>query len=501
VEDGSVSLGPNLSERRRRGAYFTPPALVDVLIRDVLYPALDGRSTPPRVIDPACGDGRLLQAAGEQIARHFGVDPSPFLVGVEMDPDEATRTAARLGVCVLVGDARNLLDTPSHSGAYDIVLGNPPYLSQLRSATSRGGTSTFGGGPYADAAAEFLALALRLVPEHGGRIGLVLPMSVLATRHVGPIRHEVERRAAITSFWWSDSRMFDASVRTCILGLSTGAATELVRRSYGPDATPIDSVQSRSVGAANGDSWSWLVADASGVPDLSAIRTAGVLADCAVATADFRDQYYGLVGAVVDDTAELADHPQLITSGLIDPGATAWGQRPTVFAKQRYRAPRVRTELLDERMRRWAGARLVPKVLVASQTRVIEAAVDEHGRWLPSVPVVSVVPLSVDSLWRVGALLTSPVASALLASQRLGSGLSPQALRVTARDLGALPCPAQHDDWDHAATALRAGDVLECGRTMVRAYGLDAEHPALAWWERRISATRGRSGSPNPRRP
>lgn len=501
MEDGSVTSGPNLSERRRRGAYFTPPALVDVLIRDVLDPALDERSVPPRVIDPACGDGRLLQAAGERIAQRFGVDPALYLVGVEMDPDEADRTAGRLGVPVLVGDARVLLDMPSHRGAYDIVLGNPPYLSQLRSATSRGGTSSFGGGPYADTAAEFLALALRLVPERGGRIGLVLPMSVLATRHVSPIRHEVERHAAITSFWWSDSRMFDASVRTCILGLSTGASTEVVRRSYGPDAAPIDAVQYRSTDATSSDSWSWLVADAAGVPDLGTSRTAGTLADFGVATADFRDQYYGLVGAVVDDSPELGEHPQLITSGLIDPGATSWGQRPTVFAKQRYLAPRVRTELLDDRMRRWAQTRLVPKVLVASQTRVIEAAVDEHGKWLPSVPVISVVPSSDDDLWRLGALLTSPVASALLASQRLGSGLSPQALRVTARDLGALPCPANLDDWDRAAGALHEGNVLDCGRMMVRAFGLDDQHPSMVWWAKRISATKGHEDSPNQHHP
>lgn len=477
VEDGGVPTRPHDPERHRRGAYFTPPALVEVLVRDVLGPALEHRREPPRVIDPACGDGRLLAAAGECIAARFGVDPLPYLAGVELDPADARTTASRLGVRVLCGDARTLLDTPEHRHAYDVVLGNPPYLSQLSSATARGGRSHLGGGPYADVAAEFLALSLRLVrPEHG-RIGLVLPMSVLASQHVAPIRRDVGERAGIEFFWWSDTPMFEANVRTCILGLRTGAPAPEVRRSRGAEAAPIESVRAPH-GATAADSWSWLVVDAVGIPALTALESSGTLADLATATADFRDQYYGLVGCVHDD----GDGPPLITSGLIDPARSLWGERTTVFAKQRLGAPRVCMEQLDDRMRRWASGRLVPKVLVASQTRVLEAVVDEQGEWLPSVPVVSVLPHSTDDLWRVAAVLTSPVASAHIANRRTGSGLSARALRVTASDLHAIPLPVHDDAWDDAARSARAGDVAGTGAAMMRAYGCAGRSDLLTWW-------------------
>jgi hypothetical protein len=55
-----------------------------------------------------------------------------------------------------------------------------------------------------------------------------------------------------------------------------------------------------------------------------------VLGDIASFTADFRDQYYGLVGAVSD----AGDGPPLITSGLIDPNECWWGRRRVRFAKQ-----------------------------------------------------------------------------------------------------------------------------------------------------------------------
>ena len=61
------------------------------------------------------------------------------------------------------------------------------------------------------------------------------------------------------------------------------------------------------------------------------------LGDIATFTADFRDQYYGLVGAVSDD----GDGPPLITSGLIEPGRVLVGRRQVRFAKQRFAAPRV----------------------------------------------------------------------------------------------------------------------------------------------------------------
>ena len=55
---------------------------------------------------------------------------------------------------------------------------------------------------------------------------------------------------------------------------------------------------------------------------------------------------------------------------------------------------------------------MVPKVLVASQTKVIEAVVDEAGRAVPGTPVVSVEPTDPEvDVWHLAALLTSPVAT------------------------------------------------------------------------------------------
>lgn len=486
------------AERRRTGAWYTPPELV----RHVVSMAIPGvvAGTEVSVLDPACGDGRFLIEAAARIRSLGG---TPRLTGADID----------LGGLDSIGSLADPIerihaDSLSHDWGgrtFDVVVGNPPFLSQMATATVRSGGSAFGGGPYADAATDFLALSTQRARPDGGRVGLVLPVSLLTARDAGPIRGAVAADAALQSFWWSDEAVFDATVRTCAVGLQRGAAQGKVERTDGPQFSPRPSVHPVGTEAAN-HHWAWLIADAFGLPSLPSLQTNGTLGDRALVTANFRDQYYGLVGAVVD-SVDPAVGPPLITTGLIDVGRCEWGVRTTRFAKQAFAAPRVDRSGLAPFMQRWADRCLVPKVLVATQTRVLEAVVDAAGSWLPAVPVIRVVPTQpgavVDDLvlfgesaaaidagaalepvdvWTIAAVLTSPIASVLIAEQSLGSGLSAATVRVSQRTLGALPWPA--GALDAAVAALRAGDIAGCGRAVDAAYGIvgTASDELLTWW-------------------
>ena len=105
----------------------------------------------------------------------------------------------------------------------------------------------------------------------------------------------------------------------------------------------------------------------------------------------------------------------------------------------------------------WVDARLVPKVLVAGQGRVIEAVVDERGEWLPSVPVLSVVPHDPTDLWRILAVLLAPPVVAHAAARYLGTGLTPGSVKVSAQQLAALPLPADESAWAERADLARRG--------------------------------------------
>jgi hypothetical protein len=204
--------------------------------------------------------------------------------------------------------------------------------------------------------------------------------------------------------------------------------------------------------------------------------------------ANFRDEYYGMVPAVGDH----ATGPQLVTSGLIDPGRSLWGARPITFARRRWERPRLDLDRLDPKMREWARRRLVPKVLVANQTKIIEAVCDPEGCWLPAVPVIAVYPhgahwddppgVTTDELvtraWEIAAILTSGFASAWLWHRQAGTGMSADSVRVSPTVLAELPWPA--GDLAPATTALKACDPRGCAAAIDRAYGAPAE--VTAWW-------------------
>jgi hypothetical protein len=124
---------------------------------------------------------------------------------------------------------------------------------------------------------------------------------------------------------------------------------------------------------------------------------------------------------------------------LIEPNECWWGRRPVRFAKQGFAAPRVDVSQLSPKLQRWARQRLVPKILIANQTRRIEAVIDRDGSWLPSVPVIT---CTTDRLDEVAAVLHSGAATDWVRYHAAGSGLSATTVRLTARLLASIPLPA-----------------------------------------------------------
>ncbi len=444
-----------------RGAWYTPPELIEIVVAGLFTNFALPRHRPIRVLDPACGDGRFLVAVADRLT---DLGHEFELIGCDVDASALDRVDGAL-VRLTHDDA---LAHDWGGEQFDIVVGNPPFLSQMASGTTRGGSSRHGGGPYADAAFEFLALAVRLVNADGGRVALVLPQSILAARDGGPVRRAVAEQADLCWSWWEPSqRHFDASVNVCAIVLRRPAT-----------------------GSMSPTSWTRVVTDRLGVPvlDRLALHTSGTLGDRADLNANFRDEYYALVPAVGDD----ATGPPLVTSGLIDPGLCLWGTRPVRFAKRSFEHPRVDLSKLTGRFPAWAARKLVPKVLVANQTRVIEAVADPEGAWLPGVPVTSVTPVgTAATVTELAAVLTSPIASALAWHSGGGTGLSTTSVRIGPAGLAATPWPA--GDLSAAVDALHAGDIVGCGQAVCQAYRrraseIDDFEQLLNWWAERLPA-------------
>jgi len=501
--------------RHRAGAYYTRSDIAEGLVAV----ALDGLGVDagPAVCDPAVGGGAFLLAAAKAL-RSAGRAPAAIVAdhlwGVDIDPLAVATTRAVLALwaasegCpgllahdrLVVGDflAETVDAWSVPPRGFDAVVGNPPFQGQLGSTTARSadasaamrawlGDAVHG---YVDTAALFLVASCRRAAP-GGRVALVLPESLLASAHAAGARRSVLEAAALRGVWIPGGPMFAANVRVCSPVLEVGAApTSTVRRWSGAGVQ----ADGELTVPAGPHRWARLMSAASGVPPVDLPPEGPTLATTASATAGFRQHFYGLADHVREwDRDGLAP---LVTVGAIDPARCRWGDVDVRFAGRRWQRPAVDVGALardDPEVAAWIRARLVPKVLVATQTRVVEAVADPDGSWVPSVPVIAVTPADPARLWHVAAVLLAPPVSVWATERAWGTGLGKGTLRVSAGLVAQMPVPLDLDRWDEGAALVRVAhetgarvDLVAAGRVMTEAYGLPPDHPALDWWSTRL---------------
>lgn len=460
-----ASLDPHL--RQTRGAHYTPQELADGLVAR----ALAGYHEPT-VCDPACGGGALLLAVGRHQEAAGGDRRSIVdrLWGIDIDPLAVATTEAALALWsgvpppagrLVVADA--LLDPPPMP-LVDVVVGNPPFLSQLDAVTVRGAADAerlrarFGAAvqAYTDTAGLFL-LAGCALSRVGGTVAMVLPQSVMAARDASGVREALDASAHLREVWVPQGRPFRAAVEVCIPVLEVGRQG------------PVPS------------GWGAHLARAQGVPEVRLDHGATV-GDEATTSAAFRAEYYGMASHVHEVEALPAGRP-LLTTGLVDLGGEAWGERSARIAGRRWARPVVDVAALEGRAAEWARRTAAPKLIVATQTRVVEVVVDPDGRFLPGVPLV-VAWAPRPRLWALAAALCSPPVTAWAAQQAAGTALTSRALKLTAALVRTAPLPTDNLAWQVGTKAFEAGDLERFAEAMTAAYGCGAD--VTAWWFDRL---------------
>ncbi len=414
------------------------------------------------------------------------------------------------------------------TAGFDVVLGNPPFLNQLASSTATPKYldeivklwSNNAARNYTDSSALFLLLSLYIAAPFG-RVALVMPQSFLAARDASGVRREILKNASLESLWISNEHIFgDALVFTCapVLHINGLRCAKLLRFATGT-FTKLTTIELDNDALANQETWSHLAGDASGIPTVS-IASTNTIADIAHATADFRDQYYGLAGFLVED-AELNEtqrtntfaFPPIITAGLIDLVQCHWGIASTRILKTTWRAPRINRDRMNAQgtLGPWITSRLVPKIVLATQTRIIELIVDSEARYVPSTPLITITPKDPVHLWRIAAALASPVCTALAMQKYTGAALNINAIKLSARQVLSMPIPdvtqqAHCAAWDAAADALHAAQdaatpedhdvhVQRFAKLSCDAFGVQGStrDELLVWWRERYAGQRRRS--------
>ena len=216
-----------VSVKKYGGVYYTPPFLVSALTEGALANAIEASDAPefiPRVADFACGSGSFLVEAVSSLLRRLRErDPDKNwprilieeknIIGIDLDL-RAVRHC-RMNLWIRFTDEPDALPLPSIEEVivqgdslgeevwqdlprtYDVVLGNPPFVSTGGARSKEDLASRFGSaqGRF-DYAHLFVELAIRRLAPNG-TLGMVIPNRVFRNRDAGVIRGIVSSQTDI----------------------------------------------------------------------------------------------------------------------------------------------------------------------------------------------------------------------------------------------------------------------------------------------------------------
>lgn len=520
------------ADRKARGAWYTPRPVVEGLVRIAIVDGADDGRAPNLIVDPTCGGGAFLLAA---LDRLIDLDVEPLaaferVVGMDLDPTavEVSRWSMQLWLSqrlgwrraephlhradVRCGDA--LTDLPPAWTGRVAVVGNPPFASPLRSGAVRQSAAAYRDarlhllGPYADLAAIHLLHAIEGL-EEGSTVVLVQPQSILSSRDTEGLRSWLDEFAPLQALWASRQALFDAGVRPCAPILRVGASPVGDVALYHGATVDVRSRRPRRPGLR----WGSFAADALGAPELPSLDGAGRLGSLIAATAGFRDEHYALVAACREGTSEVsalhsdADSGigRVLTVGSVDPLTAAWGRKPFRFGGRTWTHPVVDRNDLPPRVQRWFDRLRRPKVLLATQAKLLEPYVDRQGTVVPTTPLIAVTADPAD-LDRVAAVMLAPPVVLWAWRRWFGTALSVDAVKLAAKQVGELPLPADAELWDRAAALVAASDALEpsaawdrtveVAELMNDAYGADQD--VFRWWRSRLKPRPELAGTSHP---
>jgi adenine-specific DNA methylase len=192
------------SADKARGGYYTPAPIARFLACWV-------RQAGPRILEPSCGDGRILRELAALTGQAHGV---------ELVAHEAAKSREFAPV-----DAESLFTwlPGTEAGSWDGVAGNPPYIrfgnwapGQREPALELMRRAGLRPTKLTNAWVPFVVASTGLVRE-GGRVGLVLPAELLQVGYAAQLRDFLLSRFAEITLVTFGRLLFDGIMQEIVL--------------------------------------------------------------------------------------------------------------------------------------------------------------------------------------------------------------------------------------------------------------------------------------------
>lgn len=217
--------------QKRRGGYYTPPAVASWLAGWAVRSAMD------RVLEPSCGDGAFIGAVAARLASLRGFAAGQ-LVGVELIDDEAK--AAREKASALLDAGRFEVHAQdffrwygsAQEGTFDAVVGNPPFIRYqqfpessrtlaMRLMQSKGLVPN----RLTNMWVPFVVASVAMLRE-GGRLAMVVPAELLQVTYAGQLRRYLVDSFKRVSIYACNEVFFDGAQQEVVLLLGDGRLAE-----------------------------------------------------------------------------------------------------------------------------------------------------------------------------------------------------------------------------------------------------------------------------------
>ncbi len=189
----------NIGNRKNSGSYYTPAWLAKQLMEKHLPMPRPNHT----VLDPSCGTGIfLLQLSSElPLQNIYGNDINPVSVAltrINLALKYHIKTQEEVEILYKNISVSDFLT--SHIGAYDIILGNPPWGARLSAEQKNAYRNEFtcASGSSVEIFDLFIEQSIKHL-THKGTLSFILPEAILTVKTHKPVREFLLHNAAVRS--------------------------------------------------------------------------------------------------------------------------------------------------------------------------------------------------------------------------------------------------------------------------------------------------------------
>ncbi|WP_165849743.1 Eco57I restriction-modification methylase domain-containing protein [Mycobacterium uberis] len=225
-----------VSADKVRGGYYTPAPVARFLARWV-------RQAGRKILEPSCGDGRILREITALTDQAHGV---------ELLAREARKARTFCSV-----DTENFFTwlRKTRMGSWDGVAGNPPYIrfgnwaaNQRDPALELMGHAGLRPTKLTNAWVPFVVASTTLVRD-GGRVGLVIPAELLQVSYAAQLREFLLSRFSEITLVTFEQLVFDGILQEVVLFCGVaGAGPAQIRTVSVRDANTLDMLAEQELG-------------------------------------------------------------------------------------------------------------------------------------------------------------------------------------------------------------------------------------------------------------